>query len=633
MQASGNSQARWTLADGGVYETDPKGRHLLVPAARVWNAVFTAKAPLGDKAAAESLLESGVEFARVPASPLIVIKGAFQDGLRVEIEAVSDGVRASLHPSVSDQMTAGGKWIPLDVELFEEARVLLSAVGVHDGMATLGQAIRLKSAKGALIPVVDESLPANAAFSALNVRTETPGLVANLYGYQEQGISFLRFIASEGLGCVLGDEMGLGKTLQVIGLLQAERNAGRVPALVVAPATLIENWRRELAGFAPALHVCVHMGSARAGAADRLAEFDVVVTSFETAVRDEPLLSSVHWNVLVLDEAQNIKNPDAQRTRVLKDIPRRVSIAVTGTPVENSLSDLWSLSDFALPGLLGQKADFLSEFDDTKEDASRLADVVAPIMLRRRVAEVASDLPPRIDIPQPLVMTESMAAGYESLRREIIGAHPKGAALIALQSLRMYCSHPLLKGSWQRDPADQMPKYMRLLEILDEVFAGGEKCLIFSTYNDMSEMLVQDLGKRFRSVPVKAINGSVPVILRQPIVDEFTSHRGPAILVLNPKAAGTGLNITAANHVVHYNPEWNPAVQDQATARSYRRRQTLPVTVHYLYFVSTVEEIMMDRLEVKRELAATAAPASGDKNTRDILRALQISPVAHGGNA
>lgn len=191
--------------------------------------------------------------------------------------------------------------------------------------------------------------------------------------------------------------------------------------MVVAPATLLENWRRELGQFAPSLSVTIHAGNNRAGIASRLAGIDVVVTSYDIVVRDEPMLSAISWNLLALDEAQNIKNPDAQRTLSVKTLPRRVSLAITGTPVENSLSDLWSLSDFALPGLLGRRGDFENLFDNTNSGASDLAPLVAPILLRRRIKEVAKDLPERIDIPQPLAMSRRMAEMYEQVRLSVHG--------------------------------------------------------------------------------------------------------------------------------------------------------------------------------------------------------------------
>lgn len=443
-------------------------------------------------------------------------------------------------------------------------------------------------------------------------------------------MSFLSAVARESIGCVLADEMGLGKTLQVIALLSIEKAAARGPNLIVCPATLLENWRREIAAFAPHLLTLVHSGFTRTGNPVVFASYDVVVVSYETAVRDEPLLSSAVWNVLALDEAQNIKNPDAQRTAAVKGLPRRVSLAVTGTPVENKLTDLWSIADFALPGLLGSRKDFETAYDDSHEDASRLAPVVAPILLRRRVADVARDLPPRIDIPQVLSMTRQMASLYEDIRKEIADTYGTSATLVALGKLRQFCAHPRLLGiSWE-DPAKGMPKYQRLVEILEEIFAHGQKALVFSSFTGMADILLEDIPKRFPSAWAGVIDGRVPVEDRQALVDRFSEHDGFGFLALNPKAAGVGLNITAANHVIHYNPEWNPAVEDQASARAHRRKQKLPVTVHHLFFADSVEEVVADRLDLKRMIAGGAVVGhKGTSDASDIARALMISPLAH----
>ncbi|EQD52890.1 SNF2/RAD54 family helicase, partial [mine drainage metagenome] len=457
---------------------------------------------------------------------------------------------------------------------------------------------------------------------------DLPSVTAQLYAYQIRGVRWLCAVASGGLGCILGDEMGLGKTLQVIVLLASEKNHGHGPNLVVCPSTLLENWRREIAKFCPSLAVLVHQGAGRTGSASILSSVDVVVASYDTVVRDQILLSVVQWNCLVLDEAQAIKNPEARRSAVAKSIPRRVSLAVTGTPVENCLEDLWSIADFALPGMLGSRSEFLAHFEDTVTDAQRLGPLVSPILLRRLVSEVADDLPPRIDIPQPLRLDGTQAEAYERIRREAEAEYGCAAGLVALNRLRMFCTHPRLLDAGSGDPAEGWPKYQRLLEILEEIFSAGEKALVFSSYTGMSDILVSDLPLRFGTVHVDWIDGRVSIAERQIRVDRFAETPKPGVLVLNPHAAGTGLNIAAANHVIHYNPEWNPAVQDQASARAYRRGQTRPVTVHQFFYMDTVEEVITERLDAKRDLAAGAARGTAaEPDSGEILKALQRSPL------
>jgi len=227
-------------------------------------------------------------------------------------------------------------------------------------------------------------------------------------------------------------------------------------------------------------------------------------------------------------------------------------------------------------------------------------------------------------------MTRALAEEYEGVRQQAEAEYGAAAGLVSLQRLRMFCTHPRLLGLWDTDPALLMPKYLRLLEVLEEIFSRGEKALIFSSFTGMADILLQDLPNRFPGGYFNWIDGRVAITERQPIVDGFSKFVGPGVLVLNPKAAGVGLNITAANHVVHYNPEWNPAVEDQASARAYRRKQTKPVTVHHLYFADSVEEVVVDRLNFKRGLAVGAVTGhKGDASAADVMRALKISPLTN----
>lgn len=633
-----NAFPNWHIDAGRLVYCPEPGKALYPSAREIWTSVFAGNSSTATPAWAFSPTESlpELEFSRFPAEPALVVSGNLLEGLHTELVVSAGAVIAPLawaEGSIPpDQVVAEDCWFPVDSASVASAVDALKQLGVVPGSTiNLGQLIRLRTSLGLPVRLIDrtESSPAATAHAASATEGPIRGIDGTLYPYQSDGVSFLNLVSRQNLGCILGDEMGLGKTLQVIGLIQSERNSGRAPSLVVSPATLLENWRREFAQFAPGLSILVHTGPHRAGDPTKLGGYDVVVTSYETAVRDEPLLSGIKWNVLALDEAQNIKNPEAQRTSSVKRLPRRVSVAVTGTPVENRLSDLWSLADFALPGLLGNLKDFGAEFDNTATDASRLAPVVAPILLRRRVSEVAKDLPPRIDIPQVVAMTRTMAEMYENVRRQAETEYGAAAGLVSLQRLRMFCTHPQLVDLWTGDPAALMPKYMRLLEILEEVFSSGEKALIFSSYTEMADILMTDLPRRFPGGHFNWIDGRVAVDERQSVVDQFSRFGGVGALVLNPKAAGVGLNITAANHVLHYNPEWNPAVEDQASARAYRRKQTRPVTVHHLYFADSVEEVVVGRLNFKRALADGAvAGHQGDATAEDIARALRISPIS-----
>ena len=439
----------------------------------------------------------------------------------------------------------------------------------------------------------------------------------------------MRFIVDSQCGCILGDEMGLGKTLQVIALITEQKQAGRGPALVVAPVSLLENWRREFEKFTVGISVFVHHGSNRTGLYTDLLGYDVVVISYNTASSDQALLRMIDWNLLVVDEAQNIKNPSAQRTKSIKRIPCHTAIAVTGTPFENHMTDLWSLMDFIAPGCFGRLSEFEAEFTDDVDGAAKLEPYLTPLMIRRRVAEVARDLPERIDVPQVLELSEDEVIAYERQREEILESYNgKNATLPMLQKLRMYCTHPsLIDENDYDDPTVCSGKYERLCELLEEINSLNEKTILFTSYNKMFDILQKDIRRRF-GIPVMAINGSTPTEDRQSIIDRFSAVQGPALLVLNPRAAGAGLNITAASRVIHYNLEWNPSLEDQASARAYRRGQDKTVFVYRLFYKDTVEEIINERIEKKRSMfdAAVIGTDGSTENSEDIIRALMISP-------
>jgi SNF2 family DNA or RNA helicase len=618
-KAIDNNHLAWTVEEGRLVYRQGDGVAIRPSAREIWNSVYGTGSGFSVKP--NSALPE-YNFSRFPAEPGLLLTGKSPDSIRVDLVGSGGEEYASAISSDADQMFIGKTWYPFALSDYDDSLTRIKEQNILFGQViTVGQLIWLKTQADLgidLIEHLESSTPAETHAPA-TLNAAGWGLKGELYGYQKDGVYFLNLIANQGLGCILADEMGLGKTVQVIALMLAERSGGRIPSLVVAPATLLENWRRELIQFAPSLSVIVHVGSNRAGIAARLVGADVVVTSYDIVVRDEPMLSAIRWNLLALDEAQNIKNPDAQRTIAVKNIPRRVSLAVTGTPVENRLTDLWSLSDFVLPGLLGQRGDFESLFDNTNLDASQLAPLIAPILLRRRVKEVAKDLPERIDIPQAITMSKMMAEGYEQVRLAAIEEYGRSAALVALQRLRMFCTHPGLADYKFADPAEHMPKYQRLIELLEEIFS----------YTGMTDIFLQDLPERFKEQYFNFIDGRVPILDRQLIVDEFSASSCGGALVLNPKAAGVGLNITAANHVIHYNPEWNPALQDQASARAYRRKQKRPVTVHQLYFVDSVEEAIVDRLSFKRGLAEHAATGhQGEATPSEVMWALSISPLS-----
>lgn len=622
--------ATWVVEGREISLRRASGEQVRLPAMDIFKALFGRLRVCAGEPVRSPLEDiSGLTFSRQPARPAVRLTGSSGRNLQLSVGLSTDTGFAPAD-GATDQFIHDGRWYPLRTDLNQAALDWLAAVGIApDGSISVADLVALRAKTDRPFALFDEVRFNASTYQVDDPVVTIPGFSGTLYPYQSAGVAFLSLVAEQGVGCILGDEMGLGKTAQVIALLQIEKNAGRGPALVVAPATLLENWARELALFAPALDVLIHAGAERAGVTGRLRGTDVVLVSYDTAVRDEEILNQIEWNVIALDEAQAIKNPDAQRTATVKRLPRRVSIAVTGTPLENHIDDLWSLADFVMPGLLGDRNEFVSRFCNQLEDAARLAPIVAQMLLRRKVADVAQDLPERIEVPQALQMSEPLAKAYEALRKETLAEFGAAGGLVSISRLRMLCAHPLLVGGWHADPSSEMPKYERTVELLDEIFSGNEKALIFSPYHAIADIFMSDMPRRFPNGFFDYIDGRVEGAARQSVVDRFFEHKGYGALFLNPKAAGSGLNITAANHVIHYNPEWNPALTAQASARSYRRRQSRPVTIYHLFYVHTVEEVIRNAAAFKQALAGEAVTGhEGNIDPMAIAQALRVSPLA-----
>ncbi len=624
--------AEWVLINSTLQVR--RGDHTFIPSPLdVLRSISDGEQVWPDLAPGPGGAASKLRFSQYPLSLRLVITADHVRGPLLSIAATSRGRDVTLPADLPDagHVVIGDTWFALDPENVEAVRGALKKSGALPGpLVSLRAFLTLRRLAQTSAPV--EDLTADAPLPPMIFvppRGDAPRNVnATLYPYQDDGWRWLKFMTSQQMGGILADEMGLGKTLQIISLLS---DAGQglppaLPALIVAPGSLLENWRREIRKFAPHLRVLKHHGARRTGRPGELGGYDVIVTSYDTIIRDSGMFGMIEWPLVVLDEAQYVRNPEAIRTRSVKALRRRTGIAVTGTPLENRLTDLWSIMDFSIPGHLGTQDDFTSSFEDSVEAAARLEELISPVILRRRVCDVATDLPERIDIPQAIELDTAEAEAYERERAAVFAEHGKAASLVALTRLRMFCAHPrLLEG---HGSGTEFSKLERLRDILEEVFASSEKVIIFTSYTEMADTLASFIDRTW-GVFAACLDGRLVMDDRQPLIDRFSQVDGPAALVLNPKAGGAGLNITAANHVIHYNLEWNPALEDQASARAHRRGQTRPVTVHRLYCAGTVEEVVNERSMRKRELSRTAivGMTGQDDDYEDILRALQRSPL------
>ena len=619
---------RWEWRDRTLFLVDPDGTEVTLTADDIYRALVEQE-PI--KGMSDARPPSGLRISRYPLAPALTLD---LDDQGVPLLALTGRSRGTVEDlSIADlergHVTVAGNWFPIDAVISRDINTLLADTSAELGICSLQTFLRMRkvaSEDGAVEDLIGDRTISPLAF--IPSGEDLPRVNATLYPYQLAGWRWLRFIRAEGLGGLLADEMGLGKSLQVIAAIRDSGSDDAGPCLIVAPGSLLENWRREIARFAPTLSTLKHHGNRRTGRPADLQGYDVIITSYDNVVRDNSLLNMIEWDMVVLDEAQFIRNPDAQRTKATKRLRRRVGLAVTGTPVENCLLDLWSIIDFVLPDQLGDRKSFEAHFPEDVDGARLLESSVSPFMLRRRIAEVAQDLPPRIDIPQVVELSEDEADTYDATRERIVAEYGAAATLVALTELRRFCAHPeLLTKNAASDPM-QFSKFQRLDEILREIFLKNEKALVFTSFTAMADMIARHVVSQLHAF-AGIIDGRLPIDDRQPLIDQFSATHGVAALVLNPRAGGAGLNITAANHVIHYNPEWNPALEDQASARAHRRGQELPVTVHRLMVANTVEDVISDRLERKRAIADTAVVgvAGRDDDYADIIAALSRSPA------
>lgn len=533
---------------------------------------------------------------------------------------------------IIDHCISGDNWFYLTGNVLDMQEILRSCGITASGQISMSQYLKLVEFD--LLSdhhLFNNHVCIDALDSPIDEKEGVPNtLQAQLFPYQKTGFLWLKYMLEETQGCILGDEMGLGKTMQVITELLHLKAEISLPILVIAPISLLINWKRECWKFAPSLKTYIHHGSDRTGNYRDLQVYDVVITSYTTVVSDIHMLNMVNWQLVVLDEAQNIKNPMSARTKACKALRRVRSLAVSGTPFENHVTDIWSLVDFIQPGLLGSLSKYKEIVSDSIEGGKRIEPILSPLMIRRLVKDVAQDLPEKVVSAIPLQMSVEECEQYTKYRNELLMKYDvEDVSLGMLQMLRIYCAHPYaaLKTPNAGSPAEVSIKYQRFCEIVDEIFSNNEKVLVFTSYRMMFDIFYNDIPIRYR-IPLWSINGETPVEDRQRIVDTFNRQIGPAMLVLNPRAAGTGLNITGANHVIHFNLEWNPSLEDQSTARAYRRGQKKTVFVYRLYYEGTIEEVVNERINRKRNIAQNAVIGTDGRNKdrEDIIKALSLVP-------
>jgi non-specific serine/threonine protein kinase len=579
----------------------------------------------------------------------------FRMEMTIEGEPLTQEELKALLQSASGLVLLKGKWVEVDRQKLQEVldhwKKVQTTLG-KDGVSLL-QGLRLLSGFNPAQQETPETEATRAEWSSviagrgleeLLEEMQNPGasaesdpgpaLRAELRPYQRQGAHWLWFMNRLGLGACLADDMGLGKTIQVLCLLLVLKRANPAqlspahpapaPSLLVVPASLVANWKSEILRFAPALsvfyaHPAETSAETLAAAAKDTAAIagrDLVITSYSMVVR-LPWLKETPWNLVVLDEAQAVKNPGARQSRAVKELPSRHRIVLTGTPIENRLSDLWSLFDFICPGLLGSAREFAAFLKDRSSGGQTqfgaLRRLVRPYILRRLKTDkrVIADLPEKTEMIAFCSLTRAQAALYQQSVAELAerlegpeveGIQRRGIILAFLTRFKQICNHPSQwLGDAAYDPAAS-GKFQRLRELCEEIAARQEKALVFTQYREMTEPLARCLAGVFGK-PGLILHGTTPIKQRKERVDDFQREGGPPFFVLSLKAGGTCLNLTAASHVIHFDRWWNPAVENQATDRAFRIGQKRNVMVHKFTCRGTVEESIQNLIASKTSLA------------------------------
>ncbi|SEO33990.1 DEAD/DEAH box helicase [Paenibacillus sp. OV219] len=573
-----------------------------------------------------------------------------------------------------------GEWVPLDPALIAQIRSAMARVNKKNGLSFQEVLqLHLLSGNGGQWPrkANGEEKASNEGederseeqiqlevelndhltklIAQLTQQSEWPAvevpasLQAELRSYQRDGFAWLAFLRRFGLGACLADDMGLGKTVQFITYLlhvkeQADHGGARGPALLICPTSVLGNWQKELRKFAPSLRIMLHYGNRRLTGdpfCEASLEADIVLTSFATAALDQETISSFHWSAICLDEAQNIKNAGTKQSVAVRSFRAKHRIAMTGTPIENRLSELWSIYDFINPGYLGSSRSFNEQFaqaierEHDEERTQELQKLVKPFMLRRKKKDpsIQLDLPDKNEMKTYIHLTAEQGALYDQTVNELMeqvskkeGIERKGAILSALTQLKQLCDHPMLltkeaipevseNGEFESESLiTRSAKLERLLAMVRELREEGERCLIFTQYIGMGQMLQRVLAHELQE-KVLYLHGGTSKTARDRMIDQFQAQTLPAdeqpnIFILSIKAGGVGLNLTAANHVFHFDRWWNPAVENQATDRAYRMGQTRDVQVHKFISLGTLEERIDEMLVNKQQLSDNVITSS-----------------------
>ncbi len=584
----------------------------------------------------------------------------FSPSLNVGNEAITEGELKEFLKMAEGLVQYKGKWVEISKNKLEAVLKAFERVKdlAEDEDLSLGDAMRFELNMNKLLDIPTDEIEVSVSNGIwLKKLRETmlhpdkiekvsivPSFHAKLREYQERGYYWLNQMSQFGFGACLADDMGLGKTVQMIAFLEYHRVNKGGRALLILPASLIGNWQKEIEKFAPEMNYQIlHKSDLKNTATIQYREGEFLyITTYGMAVRLEELKSK-QWDYLILDEAQAIKNPGTKQTKAIKAIPAKMRIAMTGTPIENRLGDLWSLYDFLNQGLLGTAKEFTNFSKELKDNAAgyaKLRKMIQPFMLRRLKTDksIISDLPDKMEMNEYTNLTKKQIALYKQLIGQIEeklnkteGIERKGLVLSSIMKFKQICNHPDQYLGREEYKAEQSGKFEKLREICETIYEKREKVLVFTQFKEMTEP-ISDFLKEIFSKEGFVLHGGTPVKKRSEMVIEFNSEQYIPYMVLSLKAGGVGLNLTAANHVIHFDRWWNPAVENQATDRAFRIGQTKNVMVHKFVTKGTIEEKIDAMIEQKQKLSGDILTTSGEQWITEYNNAELMKIFALGGD-
>ena len=537
--------------------------------------------------------------------PVIIQVKIYTDKNELKLSFVYNQIPISIDIKTENTFISDSTWNVIDPEYLILLNKIFGDLNIIDNKITFYQYLKLLLNKELkILNEVDvnfsKSFLTKIDFEALS------NLTIKLSDYQKLGVNWMYSMYKQNIGVILADEMGLGKTAQYISLFSKINENNDKKGIIFTNSSNLENVFREFQKFTKNLSFMIYAGPDRNPSPKLFKNHDIIISSYDTLLVDALFLKQFNWDIVISDESQFIKNRDAKRSKAIKQLNSRFNLAISGTPYENNLEDLWSIFEFIMPDWLGDISSFKNQYENNEISASDLNPIIKPLILQRKITEVDKELPEKTVINQYLDFTEEMFDKYKSIKG-------KSFSIANITNLKIFCNSPNLIPEFRQDNILDTPKINFLIEKLEELKSIKSKAIVFINYIHLIDELKVIIQEKL-SIYCNKIDGSIPQSDRQTIIDEFSDLENSAVLLLNPKAAAVGLNITSANYVFLFSPEWNPSIEEQAIARAFRRGQKNKVFAYRMIYKKSIEEYMLEKSNFKKAVRDIVMPGHMEKD-------------------